>query len=405
MKQLSMREQFTHKEVADAYNSALRAGVSSPFAHMAKVLTGMGRGDVTRHMTRGWVSNLDDSEVVEDADRAKTLVQKRNQQISNNQLRRDHRALVDRVNELELTRDVLESIVDSLNERKPQPIKIKDNPKGLPMTVEMLLSDLQIGKLGAGYDTGVAQRRLKEYGEAAVFQIKQKADAGYRVERIVLALLGDIIESSKKHANSAKATDTDTAEQIHDSIVGIMEYIIDPLASLGIPFEINCIAGNHDWDDHGIEQWKPGRRMLAYPIYKGLELICKRSGYHHVHFNIPDGVYMIAEIYGHKVLYEHGVGIAATESAMKAHKIKRSEQQQEYISLMRMADKHVVTFANAGQFIVNGAFFGATKAGIEYSEIAGYSSVPAQVMCFHVPRHDARSPLYDIFIVQLEHVV
>lgn len=400
-----MRDNFTHKEIVDAYNSAVRAGVSSPFAHMAKVLTGLGRGTVTNHMTRYWASNLDDTEVVEEVDRAKALIQKRNQQTANNHARRDNRALIDYINSRDTLEDTIENIVSSINERKPTPIKIKDNPKGLPMTVEMLLSDLQIGKLGAGYNTEVAQKRLKEYGEAALFQIKQKADAGYRVERIVLALLGDIIESSQKHANSAKATDTDTAEQIHDSVVGIMEYIIDPLAALGIPLEIICIAGNHDWDGHGMDQWKPGRRMLAYPIYKGLELICKRSGYHHAKFCIPDGIYTVAEIYGHKVLYEHGVGIAATESAMKAHKIKRSEQMQEYISLMRIGDKHCVTFANAGQFIVNGAFFGATKEGIEYSEIAGYSSVPAQVMCFHVPRHDARSPLYDIFIVQLEHVV
>lgn len=405
MSKISMRDNFTHKEIVDAYNSAVRAGVSSPFAHMAKVLTGLGRGTVTNHMTRYWASNLDETEVVGEIDRAKTLVEKRNQQIANNQLRRDHRALVDRVNELELTREVMENIVSSLNERHPEPVKIKENPKGLPMTVEMLLSDLQIGKLGAQYNTEIARLRLKEYGEVAIKQIQMEASAGYKVERILLALLGDIIESSKKHPNSAKATDTDTAEQIHDAVVGIMEFIIDPLAALGIPVDIQCIAGNHDHDDHGMESWKPGRRMLAYPIYKGLELICNRSGYHHVKFTIPDGVYSIDEIYGHKVLYEHGVGVSVTEASMKAKKIKRSEQQQEYISLMRIGDKHTATQFNAGQFIVNGAFFGATKQGIEYSEIEGYSSIPAQVMCFHVPRHDSRTTIYKTFAVQLEHIV
>lgn len=399
-----MRDNFTHAEIVDAYNSAQRAGTTSPFAHMAKVLTGYGRGPVTRNMTRYWASNIDETEVVEEIDHSQMIVEKRNQQISNNRLRRDNRALVDRINDMALTRDTLESICESLAGRRPRHVKIKENKAGTPMTVEMLFSDLQIGKLGGDYNTDIANRRIMEYGEAALFQINQKAAAGYRVERIVLALLGDIIESSEKHKNSAKATDTDTSEQIHDAVVGIMRYIIDPLASLGVEVEIQCIAGNHDWDGHGMSSYKPGRRMLAYPIYKGMEVMCQRSGYDNVRFVIPDGVYSVTSIYGHSILYEHGVGISVSETALKAHKIKRSEQRQEYISMFRMGDKHCVTMFNAGQYIVNGAFFGATKEGIEYSEIAGYSSVPAQVMIFHVPRRDARSSIYDVFIVQLEHV-
>jgi hypothetical protein len=54
--------------------------------------------------------------------------------------------------------------------------------------------------------------------------------------------------------------------------------------------------------------------------------------------------------------------------------------------------------------VVNGAFFGSGAGGGEYSEIAGYSSVPAQWMAFHTARDDNRLTLYDQFVIQLDHI-
>jgi hypothetical protein len=272
------------------------------------------------------------------------------------------------------------------------------------MTVELLLSDLQIGKLAPGYNTQIARKRLFEFGRATRFQIEQKASVGYRIERIVLGLLGDIIESDKKHKNSARATDTGTAEQIFDAQLALFEFVIEPLARLGIELEVHCIAGNHDWDDHGLAMFEPGKQQLSWPLYKSLELVTKRAGYGNVEFVIPEGSYSIATIYDQHVLYEHGVGVAVSEAAMKAHKVKRAEQERKHLTYFRMGDKHTVTSFNAGQMIVNGAFFSAGPGGTEYSGIAGYSSVAAQWMGFHVARADKRLSLYDGFTIQLEHI-
>lgn len=89
---------------------------------------------------------------------------------------------------------------------------------------------------------------------------------------------------------------------------------------------------------------------------------------------------------------------------MKAHKIKRSEQEKRHFTYFRMGDKHTVTSFNSGTMVVNGAFFGATKGGTEYSGIAGFDSTPGQWMGFHVPRDDERLTLYDNFTIQLGHV-
>lgn len=360
---------------------------------------------VSLQWLRQFLSRLDNEELNAPFDRAREVVRSRNFQTENNRLRKDVRVLSDAVGSREAVLDAMTRIVDELPQRPPvEHKKFVGGQVGTPVTVEILLSDLQIGKLCPGYNTDVARKRLFEFGRAALFQIEQKAAVGYRIERIQLGLLGDIIESDKKHPNSARATDSSTAEQLYDATYGLFEYVIEPLARLGIPMGIEAITGNHDHDDHGINMFEPGKNHLSWAMYRSLELLTARSGYGNVKWSIPEGSYGIVDFYGQKALYEHGVGVAATETSMKAHKIKRSEQEKKHLTYFRMGDKHTVTSFNSGQMVVNGAFFGATAGGTEYSGIAGFSSVPAQWMGFHVARKDNRMTLYDSFVIQLDHI-
>lgn len=364
-----------------------------------------GYDHMTPQLFRLLVARLDDSDVTVEVSRAKLLLEKRNAQTSNLDLRRDNRVLTEALGRKEDLLDAVRQILEELPERPP--VDFSDYlglEDGKPMTVEILLSDLQIGKLQPGYNTQVARKRLYEMGRAVIVGIQQKIALGYRVEKVVLGLLGDIIESDKKHDNSARATDTSTAEQMHDALVAIFEFVVEPLARLGIPMEVVGIAGNHDWDGHGMGMYRPGRDMLAYPMYAGMSYICQRAGYDNVTWTIPDGTYAVVDFYGQKALYEHGVGVSVTESSMRSHKTKRSEQQKEYITYFRMGDKHNVSTFNSGQYVVNGAFFGSGPGGEEYSSIAGYSSVAAQWMGYHVPREDSRLSLYDSFTIQLGHI-
>ena len=354
---------------------------------------------------RAFLSREDNEELAAPFDRAKEVVRSRNFQAENNRLRKDVKALSEAVGDRDGFLDALTRIADELPERPPVDFrKFVGGQVGTPVTVELLLSDLQIGKLAPGYTTNVARKRLFEYGRAALFQIEQKAAVGYRIERIVLGLLGDIIESDKKHSNSARATDTSTAEQLFDAQAGIFEFVIEPLARLGIPMEVMAITGNHDHDDHGLNMFEPGKNHLSWCMYRSLELLTTRVGYSNVQWTIPEGSYGIVDFYGQRALYEHGVGVGCAEQPMKAHKIKRSEQEKTHLTYFRMGDKHTVTSFNSGQMVVNGAFFGAAAGGTEYSGIAGYSSVPAQWMGFHVARKDNRLSLYDSFVIQLDHI-
>jgi hypothetical protein len=393
------KPRFSHSAIAKAVNN------TTTIARAAKELGRKGKGEVKVQELREWLTQMDSTLLADGFDRAKELTRSRNSQVENNKLRKDVRVLVDQLGSKQGFLDALAELADDIPLRPPvDHTAFIGAQAGHAVTVELLLSDLQIGKLSPGYNTLVARKRLFEFGRAALFQIEQKVTAGYRVERIVLGMLGDIIESDKKHANSARATDTGTSEQIFDSISGIFEFVIEPLAKLGIPMEAYCITGNHDWDDHGLNMFEPGKQQLSWPLYKSLELVTSRSGYAHVTFIIPEGSYAVTDFYGQYVLYEHGVGVSVAESSMKAHKVKRAEQEKKHLTYFRMGDKHTVTSFNSGQMVVNGAFFGAQPGGTEYSGIAGYSSVPAQWMGFHVERKDNRLSLYDSFVIQLDHI-
>lgn len=389
------RNSFTTQEIANAYRRA-----AGSYPKMAKLLTALGRGTVYRQIARNWALALDDTDVPEEATLAQQTIKARSQQANNSALRRELKALYEHIEVNSATLGAIEDAAANLADRPPIQLEEPVASTGTRCTVELLLSDLQIGKLGSTYNTHIARARLFEYGRAARWQIQQKRMTGYNVERIVLAMLGDIIESDKKHKNSARATDSGTADQMRDAMEAIYELVIEPLAAFGIPMEVICITGNHDHDDHGLMMWKPGREQLSWPLYHAMAGFAKYAGLEHVSFNIPEGAFAVTEFYGQNVLYEHGVGVSVTETSMKAHKIKRAEQLQQHITYFRMGDKHTVCEFNAGQYVVNGAFFGASSNGIEYSEIAGYSSVPAQWMGFHVPRHDKRFTLYDTFVMQ-----
>lgn len=389
----------------DQVQSALEAATS--LTNACKLLNAAepDKPRVTIQWLREFISRQDSEEMSGPFDRAREVVRSRNAMAENSRLRRDVKALSEAVGSRDGIVDALTRIVDELPQRPPVDFrKFVGGQVGTPVTVELLLSDLQIGKLSPGYNTAVARKRLFEFGRAALFQIEQKASVGYRIERIQLGLLGDIIESDKKHSNSARATDSSTAEQLFDAQQGLFEYVIEPLARLGIPLDIMAITGNHDHDDHGINMFEPGKNHLSWCMYRSLELLTTRVGYANVTWTIPEGSYGVVDFYGQKALYEHGVGVAATEVSMKAHKIKRSEQEKQHLTYFRMGDKHTVTSFNSGQMVVNGAFFGATAGGTEYSGIAGYSSVPAQWMGFHVARNDNRLSLYDSFVIQLDHI-
>lgn len=374
------------------------------FAKAAKLMSEKIDAEVSPQVMRYWVSNLDTKES-EAADFNKSEQQKLNAMTENNRMRRIVREVTKNERTID---DVLAGIKAATSNIKPLPeVKLRDpNPHGKPMTVELLFSDLQIGKLMDDYNSKVAVRRIIEYSEVAIAKIRQHIESGYNVERIVFAMIGDIIESDKKHDNSARATDTGTATQMENAVRFISMLVIKPLAELGIKMDVICITGNHDHDGHGLSMFRSGREHLSWPLFHALKMIHNAYGHSHINWVIPEGVFHVDDIYGYKVLYEHGVGVSASEASMKKRLFERSGQTKQYITMFRMGDKHNICRFNNDSMVVNGAFFGDDRTGTEYSGICGYDGYPAQLMFMHVPRKsDRRLPIYDSLAIQLGHIV
>jgi hypothetical protein len=254
-----------------------------------------------------------------------------------------------------------------------------------PATLEILFSDLQIGKVSRYYNTEVARKAVREYCLGILNAITVRENV-YNVERIVFAMVGDVVEDHLKHGvGSAISTDTGLAEQMQDAIDSIWTDLLLPLAQLDIPMDVVCITGNHGSSQHkGMDSFKAGRYSYDYVIHNTLERFCKLSKFNHVTFSIPDGTFGSIEIYGKTAIYEHGYHNPQSEKGMQDQMGKRGNQLRKHPTYWRQGDKHhTIQFQNS-HLCCNGAFFGIEDEGIEYSGILGFNSDPTQTIMFHV---------------------
>lgn len=404
---MGKRKEWTDKELADAVkeSNGNLTQAASKLNHIYKSFIRAGeRSKVSRQNLQTWIDPSED--LAELSDNFSLQKTNRKLMLTNTKLRRNLKA----AETIAVTKDtVLLEIKKAAQEaslRSLGPIQLRpNNSKGKGIIIELLFSDLQIGKLMSGYDSDVAYRRVQEWIAVAMQRIEQYKTLGYKIDGITLALLGDIIESDKKHGlQSARACDIGTADQIKRSIDILYNVVLRELATVNAPMKVICITGNHDWDGHGLFMFKPGREQLSWPLYHALKAMCEISGMD-AEFIIPEGAFHVHDIYGTKVLYEHGVGVGAGYNQMKNHLAKRTDQLKTYITLFRMGDKHNICQFNNNRYVVNGAFFGDSRHGEEYSGIVGYDGEPAQIMFAHVKRKDnRRTTIFDSFAIQLGHI-
>lgn len=359
--------------------------------------------DIYPHKLRYHVSKLG-NETADDMERVKESAQRRNFQVENNRLRRELRTLLDDRNFYE---ELNAQLVEAVASLPPVNLPEVDVPEvgTKSMTAEYLLSDLQMGKKMQGYNSDIAEDRLKEYGEVLFKESLKRMSAGYKLDKIILAVLGDMIESDRKHKNSARGCDSSTPEQIVRATRAIYQHVILPLSHLGVPLRVICCTGNHDHDDLGMEMVYPGRNQLSFPIYSTWKLLAEAHGLEHVEVVIPPGPFHVEDIYGQKALYEHGYGCSISEKSLQDRRAQRSVQVREHLTYFRMGDKHNASRFACDSLVVNGAFFGDDTKGSDYNSIAGFDNRPWQLAFFHVPREDRfRTTLYDSFAVQLGHI-
>jgi hypothetical protein len=304
----------------------------------------------------------------------------RTAQRTNSQLRKSLNGIVDD-NSPEL-KEVGEILVRNLEGKfykfNPPPYV---NPAAI--TAEILFSDLQIGKISEYWNTEIAKKTLKYYGQEVLREI-----IAANPERIIFASLGDICECMLKHGiQSAVSTDTSNAEQMANAIESIWWDVLAPLIELGIPMEIVGVQGNHlSSTGKGMDMFKAGRYGYDYVMYKAWENMVELIQAPHVTFNIPEGNFATYEIYGELTVAEHGYEAkGSSEAALMALRTKRAANLKRYVHRLVVGDMHHYCNYDNGNIILNGAFFGVAYDAIEFSGIMGYHAIPAQVIALHEP--------------------
>lgn len=396
---------MSSRNVAEKYlgSKTKKSSVNNIYNRYLELISG-DTGITTEPSTDDYDSDLD--VLVNNPDFSVSNLAKRLRaaQKANTQLRKIQREVFDNEVNTDSFLESLEGVVSRLNvkvDHVERRFALPSKKATQKATMEILFSDMQIGKLCADYNTEVAKQRMIKFVNGIVELLNHPK---YEFERIILASLGDIVEDNMKHGvGSANACDTGLSEQMADAIELIWTELITVLAATGVKVDVMCIAGNHGSSAHkGMDVYKAGRYAYDYPIYKSLELLSKTAKLNNVNFIIPEGVFGYLNIYGNYVIYEHGYFNQASEKGMNDQMKKRGQQIKKHVEYYRQGDKHNVQAFDCGKIVLNGAFFGNDTHATEYSGVLGFSAIPAQVVMIHTPEEKiGRNTVKEFHAIQL----
>lgn len=300
------------------------------------------------------------------------------------------------------TDDLLEQLQSMVNKvprgKAIKAIKVPKVAGKTDMTVEALISDVHVGKLTDTFNVQVCRDRLRLFTRVLLQEIERKR-SHYNVERLILAILGDLIENYVLHPDSPANCEFQNPEQIRYAIELLFEEVLVPLAMTRMEIDVVCVGGNHDRQDEDKTCQKPSKNGFGWVIYQTLKMLCDRAGFKNLRWTIPEGVYVALEVYGDHILYEHGDWIKGDNSrkAFLANITKRSAQLGVIIKGLRIGHWHEHCVYDNGRVIVNGSVPGQDS----YADVQGFNSLPAQVINYYVRTKNRSSSYYHSLLVQL----
>lgn len=315
---------------------------------------------------------------------------------ANSQRSKENRTILDALNNQD---ELLEQIEELVAQVKPYKTRPATKPvKGrTSMTMEALISDLHIGKLTNDFNLEVARQRLRKFVDVFYAEYKRYGQL-YNIDRVVLAIIGDLFENSVMHgAESLAGCEFQNPEQIRWCIQLLFEEVIQPIAALGVRIDVVGVAGNHGRQEKAKTYQLPTKNSLEWVILKTLQLLCEKTGQINVKWTITEGGYVVMDIYGNKILYEHGDLIKGySRDACLKHLANRSSQVGYLLAGMRFGHIHTFMSYEDGRIISNASLCGADS----YSEALGYTSQPGMVINYYCDSK-RENKFYHSFLVQL----
>lgn len=296
--------------------------------------------------------------------------------------------------------DAIKEVVNKSSRVKIPPIKKKKKDKGKRnMTLELMLSDIHYGKKTDNVDNEEIRRRVRKTAQVTLDEIERESKV-YNVEKIIISLIGDIIESSHFHgAESEKGSEFGSSRQVFEAIQSIYEDVIVPLATTGLDIEVLAVTGNHDRLTADKTYSNPGEDNLTYIIYKTLEMMAKRDKLVNIQWNIPKGLYTHTEVYGNILFIEHGDELKNLNRDTVFNMIaKRQNQIGKIIDFYRFGHWHEVVAYSRGKAIGNGSVPGQDS----YAEAKGFTSEAIQVLNYYVETKNRPTCFFRSFPIYLD---
>lgn len=312
---------------------------------------------------------------------------------------KQNREILNYMNQQKALMEEITAHFDGIEIKSPKVSERSTDKTKREMTMEVMYTDVHMGKKVDGFDRAVCIKRTKQFA-STILEEYERYNQLYNVEKIILYLGGDNIENANIHGvESTKGCEAPTPVQVVWYVDCVLHHLISPLALLGIPIDIVAVTGNHDRQGEKKTYHYPGQDSEAHIMYHTLKLICERSGWEHVSWDIPKGSYSIKNVYGNWILYEHGDEVMGkSRSALLTHLQKRGQQVGKLLSGIRMGHYHEYTCIDEGAAIMNASVCGQDS----YADVKGFNTKPGQVINYYVKTSARKSSFYHSFLVQLD---
>jgi hypothetical protein len=192
---------------------------------------------------------------------------------------RDHykRMYNEAITQIASQEDICKSVSAGFQPR-PRPVFRRRKPPATKLPKReavLLLSDWQLGELVHEIETGgvnayswaVAEQRARRLVDAVVGNLENQMRA-YRITRLVIALIGDMVEGHDIFNGQPWSLEKDAAMQAVDGadlLASVLTAIIEPFLPGGLTVDVYAVPGNHG---------KPGgRKAGALPVTFSFDLL------------------------------------------------------------------------------------------------------------------------------------
>lgn len=309
-------------------------------------------------------------------------------------------------------RAMTDEIIDALTRLMPQIplVSIKPHPmptsKRRPQTAFQLISDAHIGAHIDPEETGglgnysyeIFQERLEKLGKGVRSIVNNYHRPVHPVPRLVMPMLGDMIENIEIFGSQLEGVDLSLAKQFLFAIDDLSRFIVEMLDTFETIF-VPVITGNHG----RLGRKGQHKRHLNWDYLIGEMIKRKLEPYRdRIEIQVPKSSFAIIEVEGYRWLLRHGDGIKSW-GGIPFYGIQRSTgrwiaiqasvgQRFDYMAMGHFHTPAHLPFTG-GETVINGCFPGTSDFGIEVVEDV---TRPMQFFGMMHPEHGlaARYPIY-----------